>query len=484
MGDIYDRNGVPLATSNRDLLEKHRSDYEKLGINIDQACPRTDARCYPLGGLMFTLLGDVRTRTRWGASNSSLQERDSATRLRGYDDRAAIVEVQDPRTGTTERIVRYDYRELVPLLRHRYEPNHPAVRRVLDRPRDVHMSVDARLQIRTAAILQEQLHDAGKTKGAAVVLDPDSGDLLASVSLPLPPSDLAGQVAADQALDNPLLDRARYGLYPPGSTFKIVTAMASLRANPESYRDTYSCIRLPDGRVGNYVRGHGRPIRDDIRDHTPHGTIDMERAVTVSCNAWFAQLGTYQVGAENLFATASQLGISVASPNTAAQLGRSLPQSSYGQGQVVASPFQMARVAATVANDGTMPFGRWITDESNTRTNAPQSVLSPTSAALLGRFMREVVTQGTGRRAANAPVPIAGKTGTAELANAPSHAWFIGFAPYGVTTGRGRIAFAVIVENGQYGGIYAAPAAGAIVSAAKDLGLVSGEKQPSEESEQ
>jgi len=83
------------------------------------------------------------------------------------------------------------------------------------------------------------------------------------------------------------------------------------------------------------------------------------------------------------------------------------------------------------------------------------------------------VTQGTGRRSANAPVPIAGKTGTAELSDAPSHAWFIGFAPYGATAGRGRIAFAVLIENGQYGGEYAAPAAAAIVTAAQDLGLVS-----------
>jgi cell division protein FtsW (lipid II flippase) len=477
-GDIYDRNGVPLATSNWDLLEKHRRDYEQFGINIDQACPRAEARHYPFGGLMFALLGDLRTRARWAASNSSLQERDSATRLRGYDDRAQLVDVKDARTGKTERIVRYDYRELVPLLRHRYQPNHPAVRRVLDRPRDVHMSIDARLQARTAAILLDQLRAAGKTKGAAVVLDPETGDLLASVSMPLPPSDPAGEQAADQAPDNPLLDRARYGLYPPGSTFKLVTAMASLRAKPESYRDTYSCISLPDGRVGNYIRGSSRPIRDDIQDRHPHGTISMEQAVVVSCNAWFAQLGTYQVGAQNLFNMASQLGIAVAAPNTAAQLGRSLPQSSYGQGQVVASPFQMARVAATVANGGTMPFGRWITDESNPRTNAPQSVLPPASASVLARFMREAVTQGTGRRAANSPVPIAGKTGTAELADAPSHAWFIGFAPYGSTVGRGRIAFAVLVENGQYGGEYAAPAAAAIVSAAQGLGLLSKEARP------
>ena len=93
---------------------------------------------------------------------------------------------KNPKTGAMERVVRYDYRELVPLLRHRYDPHNPAVRRVLDRPRDVRMSIDARLQVRVAEILRKQLQQAGQDKGAAVVLDPATGDLLAAVSLPLP----------------------------------------------------------------------------------------------------------------------------------------------------------------------------------------------------------------------------------------------------------------------------------------------------------
>jgi hypothetical protein len=65
-GTIYDRNGLPLATSNWAELEKHRAEYRALGIDIDRACVRTDARYYPFGGLMFDLLGDLRTRLRWG----------------------------------------------------------------------------------------------------------------------------------------------------------------------------------------------------------------------------------------------------------------------------------------------------------------------------------------------------------------------------------------------------------------------------------
>jgi cell division protein FtsW (lipid II flippase) len=458
-GSIYDRNGLPLASSNWDELEKHRQEYQQLGINIDALGPRDEARHYPFGGLLFDLLGDVRTRARWGATNTSLVERDSARRLRGYDDRASLVEVRNPKTRKMERVIRYDYRELVPLLRHRYEPDNPEVRRVLDRPRDVRLSIDARLEVRVAAILREQLQKAGQDKGAAVVMDPATGDLLAAVSYPLPPDND----------EDAALDRARYGRYPPGSTFKVVTAMAALRKDPQLAHRTYECIRLPDGRVGNYIKGSKRPIRDDVQDKTPHGTEDMEHAIVVSCNAYFAQFGTYDVGAQALLETANLLGISAASPNTAGELKKSLPQSSYGQGEVVASPFQMARVAATIANGGSMPEGRWITDETNNRTAAPQAVLSPDTAQTLARFMREVVTQGTGRRAAGA-IPIAGKTGTAELADAPSHAWFIGFAPYG--SAARKIAFSVLIENGVYGGTAAAPAAAEIVDAAAKLGLI------------
>jgi len=468
-GTIYDRNGLPLATSNWDELEKHRADYKALGIDIDRSCPRGDSRYYPFGGLMFDLLGDLRTRLRWGASNTAFVERDEARRLRGYDDRPTLVEVPGPK-GQVTRVIRYDYRELVPLLRYRYEPDNPAVRNVLDRKRDVRMSIDARLEVKVAEILRNQLKTAGKDKGAAVVMDPVSGDLLAAVSIPWPVDTETGD-DVESAAQPPesYLDRARYGLYPPGSTFKVVTAMAALRKDPQLTGKTYECVRLPDNRVGQFLKGSKRPIRDDIQDSQPHGTVNLEKGIVVSCNAFFAQLGTYDVGAEPLWTTANLLGIAAASPNTAEQLKKSLPQSAYGQGQVVASPFQMARVAATVANGGAMPQGRWVTDETNVRNGAAQTVLATDAAATLGKFMREVVTQGTGRKAPATSVPMAGKTGTAELADAPSHAWFIGFAPYG--TGTHKIAFSVLVENGVYGGTNAAPAAAEIVNAAAKLGL-------------
>ncbi len=428
--------------------------------------------------MTFHLLGDLNNRVNWGASNTSYVERDSRIRLQGYDDFAGIVEVLQP-DGKITREVELDYSELVPLLRHRWQPEHPDVKKVLDRDKTVRMTIDARLQKRAAAILEKYARPAGYG-AAAVVMDAETGDLLASVSYPWPkrlPVEMAEEEEEGEDSTRVLIDRARYGIYPPGSTFKMVTAMAALRKDPEIPQRSFLCQTLPDGRVGNRVRGWGRPIRDDPTDKVPHGDVRLQEGIVVSCNAYFAQLGTLAVGAEPLLETAKALGISVASPNTAEQLKDALPQASYGQGQVVATPFQMARVAATLAARGNMPEGRWILDESNTRRAEPVRILEGDLAAALNRAMRQVVTGGTAARFLSGVQPaIAGKTGTAEVKDKASHSWFIGFAPYEAAGGK-RIAFGVVVEHGGYGGRLAAPAAGEIVKEAAALGLI---RQPQE----
>jgi cell division protein FtsW (lipid II flippase) len=466
-GTIYDRAGLPLATSSWAELERHRAEYQALGIDIDQACNRAEVRCYPLGSITFHLLGDVRTRANWSAPNSSLIERDSAIRLQGYDDRGRVVAVPDT-AGKPFYTIRYDYRELLPLLRHRWEPDNPAVKRIRDRERNVHLSISAGLQVKAAQILKAHLAEQHLERGAVVVMDPATGDLLASVNAPSP--DLLQEKLALGEASGSLLDRARYGLYPPGSTFKVITAIAALRLDPALAHQQYQCIRLPDGRTGNYIGNSRRPIRDDAEDKSPHGTLDMDRAIVVSCNAYFAQLGTYKVGPEQLLDTAKTIGISIADPPTVKNLKPQMPQVSYGQGQVVASPFQLARVAAAIAADGNLPEGRWVTDDSNTRKLPPQQLLPANVAEILAKDMRGVVTSGTGIRLAKITPQIAGKTGTAELATAPSHAWFIGFAPY--DTSARRIAFAILAENGHYGGTAAAPIAGDLVQAAQQLHLI------------
>ena len=214
------------------------------------------------------------------------------------------------------------------------------------------------------------------------------------------------------------------------------------------------------------MRGWNRPIRDDVKDH-PHGTLDMEHAITVSCNAYFAQLGVYGVGAQALADTARLMEIPA---GDAEALRPMLPFASYGQGPVLISPFKMARVAATIANVGEMPQGRWNSDDSNTRNDPPRRILEQPSAAFLAGAMRRVVLEGTGRRAmAGEGIAVAGKTGTAQTGEGQPHSWFAGFAPY---DGPRRIAFAVVVEHGGYGALAAAPIARELVDAAAELGII------------
>ena len=474
-GEIFDRNGLPLASSNWQALQSHAAQYAAFGMPLDATPPPNRRRFYPLGPKMFYMLGDVVSRKRQGASNTAFQERASRVRLQGFDDYADLEISKDEKTGREVRRIKYDYRDLLPLLRHRNEPDNPEVKEMMDRTRDVKMSIDARLQMRASAILEQHLHKLGKDKGSLVVMDPDTGDLLAAVSYPWPaPAEFTALQAepAQDVDDAQLQDRARYGLYPPGSSFKLVTAISALRKDPGLAQQRYGCIRLPDGRTGNFVGQSKRPIRDDVQDREPHGSVDMERGIIVSCNAYFAQLGAYKVGARGLFDTASLFGIQTASPNKWEELRKALPQASYGQGQVVVSPFQMARVVSAIANGGTVLQGRWVMDDSNTRIREPTRIMPADQAKQLGKYMREVVTGGTGKMLGTSPIAIAGKTGTAELAGAASHAWFVGFAPYDAAPKAKRIAFAVLVENGQYGGTASAPIAGELVLAARDLGII------------
>jgi len=440
-GDIFDRNGVLLATSNWKKLVERRAQYQALGIDIEQACSHLDSRHYPFGAATTHFLGDLRTGENFHAANASLVEHDSNARLQGYR-----------------------YAELVALVRYRHQPGNPALRSLLARERDVRTTLDIRLQMRADEILRRHLQRANKEKGAAVVMDANSGDVLAMVSAPEPAPPAARNAPPS---DDELLDRARYGQYPPGSTFKLVTAMAALRLDPNLRNQTFTCRRLRDGRAGAMVEGWRRPIRDDIKDR-PHGTLAMQRAIQVSCNGYFAQLGTYKVGWQALRQTADLLDIS---SGDLAELKSALPFASYGQGPLLITPFKMARVAATIAAGGAMAQGRWILGESNARQEAPRTIVAEEPAGFIAGAMRLVVTDGTARHAmAGTPVNLAGKTGTAQLGEGEPHAWFAGFAPYDGDAGR-RIAFAVLVEHGGYGGQVAAPIAREIMEAAKDLGL-------------
>jgi cell division protein FtsW (lipid II flippase) len=465
-GTIFDRRGVPLATDDPQVIAGARQTYADLGVSLDETCPLPGERCYPLGGAAFHLLGDARTRVNWTAPNSSYIERDAESQLRGFDDHAEVVHTTDT-AGRSMLTIRRDYRDIVPALRHRYDPASAAFDR-FRQPHDVHLTIDATLQLRVAGIVATY---AQKTAGkaAAVVLDPDSGEVLASVSYPWPAASTKAIAAARlEGATEPFLDRARYGLYPPGSTFKLVTASAALRQHLDPRRTMFTCARLPDGRVGAKINGWNRPVRDDVLDAHPHGTIDVHGGFVHSCNAYFAQLAV-KLGSQSLIDTANRLGISLTpSAAVAARVRQTLPQVGYGQGDVVVTPLRMARVAAAVASNGVLRDTRCEQDEA--AGAAADRFLDGDAARVLAGYMRDVVLSGTGRVLRNHPGRIAGKTGTAQLDGRPSHGWFVGFAPFGPAAR--RIAFAVVIENAGYGGGSAAPAAGEIADAASRAGLL------------
>jgi cell division protein FtsW (lipid II flippase)/cell division protein FtsI/penicillin-binding protein 2 len=470
-GTILDRRGLPIAMDSTLDVSAHAKEYAAIGVSPCGTTPGTAARtaargsaaraptsagapaktpgerCYPLGGSAFHLLGDAVSKANWAAPNSAFAEREFDTRLRGYK----------------------DFSELLALWDHRDEPFHLGVRAILDRPRDVTLTVDARLQARVAALLARQLGDLRLSKGAVVVLDVATGDVLASVSAPWPRLD-RGRVGMDEDTarpELPLLDRVRYGQYPPGSTFKLVTAAAALRASSDVAERHFECKPLPDGRVGMQLPRWRRPIRDDATDRTAHGDVTLDEGLRVSCNAYFAQLGL-AVGPRTLKDAADAFEITTSTAGTAGDLGQQLPWASYGQAEVLASPFRMARVAATMAARGEMLPGRWVVSPAPVSA-ASRRILEPAAADRIARAMRRVVTGGTASSLAGHEVEIAGKTGTAEVAGAPSHSWFVGFAP---AAGPKQIAIAVIVENGGYGARAAVPLAGDVVSAARTLGLI------------
>jgi cell division protein FtsI/penicillin-binding protein 2 len=291
----------------------------------------------------------------------------------------------------------------------------------------VRTTIDPRAQEAAEAAL-----DPVAKPAAVVAIEPSTGELRAVVSTPVQG-----------------YNRALLGRYPPGSTFKVVTAGALLAGGLRP-GDPVDCPK--EAKVGGRTFGN---FEDEVL-----GRIPFSSAFANSCNTAFVQQAAKRLDGDELVATAARFGFGLdPSPGIPAVTSRVPPPSdradlaaeAFGQGRVTASPLQMATVAATVAN------GRWhhpslVSGGAAEPGDAPEP-LDPKVATTLRTLMREVVTNGTAAPA-NLPAGTGGKTGTAEFGTGdplPTHAWFIGF--------RGDLAFAVVVEDGGVGGKVAAPVA-------------------------
>ena len=342
-------------------------------------------------------------------------------------------------------------------------------------PGSVVLGLDPKVQQAAVAAL------AGH-RGAIVALDPKTGRILASVSVPgydanalVDPSqqDTAWQQLNDNK-DRPLINRAAQGLYPPGSTMKIITAAAAL----ESGFDPNQKIRVDDPFQAD--RSWGSYF---VRSASgSHGDFDMALGFIRSENIYFAKVGL-TIGAQKLSDMAKKFGIGHAPaldlPAAKGQLSNNgqidrptlLADTSYGQGELLTSPLQMALVAATVANHGVQVQPHYATEIRDPAGGvlrlvgggAGDQIISAATAAKLTTFLVGAV-EAPGAFAFGAKIPgvhVAGKTGTAETPNGSPHGWFVGFAP----AEDPQVAVAVIIENAGQGGVDAAPLGGQVMKA-------------------
>jgi peptidoglycan glycosyltransferase len=309
-------------------------------------------------------------------------------------------------------------------------------------------------------------------RAAGVVLDPRTGEVLAIASVPsFEPGKIDAtfrKIVADP--QSPLLNRALSGLYPPGSSFKIVTAADALDAGTVTLDSVF--IDTGKLRVGNFT------FHNDEGEVT--GRQNLIGAFALSSNVDFGQIAL-QLDADRWFDYARRwrlgepLGFTLPtetdhlptpesmSPGILAQLG-------FGQADLLVTPMRMALVGATIASGGTEPRPYLVRSvrarDGSERYAAPSAPLAnPIPGAVADQvrtLMEAVVTRGTGTAAALPGVQVAGKTGTATLATGTSHAWFVAFAPADAP----RVAVAVVVENAGYGGTVAAPIARRVLAAA------------------
>ncbi len=338
------------------------------------------------------------------------------------------------------------------------------------------MTIDSRVQRRATEAL-------GARKGAVVAMDPKTGKVLAMVTSPTYDPNAAVPAGGEEAQarwdaynadpNRPLFDRATSGLYPPGSSFKVVTAAAALDQGIVTADSPFDCA----GRL--LVTGY--TIYDFNRK--THGDLTFARALVVSCNITFAQVGL-RLGASALVEYAEMFGFNQVTPfdiptavsrvQDAGSMDQvALASASFGQGGDLATPLEMAMVASTVANEGVLmrPF---VVDEVKDYNNKIidrfqpgqiRRVVDMQTAKTLTDIMVKVVSDGTGTAAQIDDVAVAGKTGTAEVEGGDPHAWFICFAP----AHDPKVAVAVVVENGGEGGKTAAPIARKVMQEALDV---------------
>lgn len=308
----------------------------------------------------------------------------------------------------------------------------------------------------------------GDRRGAVVVMEPDTGRILAMVSKPdFNPNKIEynWKDFVEDSKTARLLNRATQGLYPPGSTFKVLTALSYMEQNKNTYESyCYNC----EGKIVE----HGVEI--GCYNGKIHGEINLQTSLAKSCNTSFVNLGT-SLDQDKLKSLCETFLFNTSIPfkldtkkssyvlSSESDVGM-IPQTVIGQGDTLLTPLHNAMIISAIANDGVMMepiLIDSITDFTGRtvkkyKSDEIDTLISKKTARIMQNYLSTVVSDGTATALQSDKFDAAGKTGTAENGSGADHSWFIGYAS---TQEVADVAVSVIVENGGAGSTSAVPIA-------------------------
>ena len=423
-GSIYDRNGTVLAESGP--ADSNSADSNSSKDNSVQNSSETPKRVYPYKNLYSHVIGY--SSATYG---KSLIETAYNDELLGNKGLISITNLKNMLSGKKSR------------------------------GNDITLTIDHELQKKADELMS-------KYNGSLVAINPQTGEILAMISKPdfNPEEDSLAKnwsILTDDK-NSPFLTRATMGLYPPGSTFKVLTTAAMLKNGMESdtVNDTKGYVTFGDKDIANSGK-------------TRYGNTDLLNGFKKSSNVFFATEASKMTD-EMLLSTAEsflfnrkidfKFPYSKSRFNTGKMASAERAMTGIGQGKTLATPLQLALVASAVANDGVMMRPYLVSKISSsgyaveyTKASDMKTCLDAKTAQKIKDLMRETVKSGTGRSAQLPGIEVCGKTGTAENEKtdedaSKTHAVFIGFAPYD----NPQIAISVVLEYaGSSGGTIAAP---------------------------
>lgn len=340
---------------------------------------------------------------------------------------------------------------------------------------DIVLSIDAELQKKVYQSIKDKLSGLAVSRAAAVAMNPQNGKILALVSFPgfdsnnfiKGSSDFVSKILQDK--NQPLFNRAISGGYPSGSTIKPMIAAAALEENVINPNKVINCTGQID-----LIDKYNKTIYWTFHDWKTHGPVDMIKAIAESCDVYFYTLGGGYGNIEGLgidrikkylqlFGWGEKTGIDLPEEKAGfvpdAEWKKQTKDqdwfigdtynTSIGQGDILISPLQLTSAIAAIANGGKLFQPQMIQDAQPKIIR--DNFIQKDYLEIVRRGMRETVVSGTAMSLNDLPIPVAGKTGTAELFKGRSpHAWFTAFAPYE----NPQIVITVLIENGgEIGGV-------------------------------